>query len=134
LSPSVVSQRYVDESFGEFVVPPELAEDDSLNHIVDAMRRLHAEARQLYTTTVAIMTDKGYSRKNARQAARAILPGGHATKIVITGNIRAWRHVIAMRFSVHADVEIREMARQILGHLRVVAPNQVQDIGDEPRV
>ena len=133
LSPSVVSQRYVDESFGEFIVPPEIEADDSLKHVAEAMRKLHAEARQLYSATVDVMMDRGYARKNARQAARAILPGGHETEIIVTGNIRAWRHVIKMRYSLQADVEIREMARQMLMHLRQVAPNQVQDIPLEPR-
>lgn len=133
LSPSVVSQRYVDESFGQFIIPPELLDDESLKDIVEKMLTLHAEARELYSHTVTKMTERGYPRKNARQAARAILPGGHATEIIITGNIRAWRHVIHMRYSMQADVEIREMAAQILGHLREIAPNQVQDIDVEPR-
>lgn len=133
LSPSVVSQRYVDESFGELIVPPELLEDDSLRAIVAKMINLHAETRQLYADTVQAMISRGYERKRARQAARAILPGGHETAIIMTGNIRAWRHVVHMRYSVHADVEICLVAEQILGHLRKIAPHQVQDISDGPR-
>jgi thymidylate synthase (FAD) len=134
LSPSVVSQRYVDESFGQFIVPPDLADNaETFESIIESMRRHHAQSRQLYGTIVAAMTQNGYKRKQARQAARSVLPGGHETEIIITGNIRAWRHVISMRYSIHADVEICRMAGEILAHLREIAPNQVQDIEDDPR-
>ena len=53
-------------------------------------------------------------RKQARQAARAVLPNATETRIVVTGNYRAWRHFIAMRATEHADVEIRELAVECL--------------------
>ena len=61
-------------------------------------------------------------RKQARQAARAVLPNATETRIVVTGNYRAWRHFIAMRASEHADVEIRRLAIACLRQLVDVAP------------
>ena len=61
-------------------------------------------------------------RKQARQAARAVLPNATETRIVVTGNYRAWRHFIAMRASEHADVEIRRLAIECLRQLVEVAP------------
>ncbi len=61
-------------------------------------------------------------RKQARQAARAVLPNATETRIVVTGNYRAWRHFIAMRASEHADVEIRRLAIECLRQLTGVAP------------
>ena len=61
-------------------------------------------------------------RKQARQAARAVLPNATETRIVVTGNYRAWRHFIAMRASEHADVEIRRLAIECLRRLADVAP------------
>ena len=61
-------------------------------------------------------------RKQARQAARAVLPNDTETRIVVTGNYRAWRHFIAMRASEHADVEIRRLAIACLRELTDVAP------------
>lgn len=66
-------------------------------------------------------------RKMARQAARAVLPNATETRIVVTGNYRAWRHFIAMRATEHADVEIRELAVRCLGELHQVAPNVFAD-------
>ena len=61
-------------------------------------------------------------RKQARQAARAVLPNATETRIVVTGNYRAWRHFIAMRASEHADVEIRRLAIACLRQLVDLAP------------
>jgi thymidylate synthase (FAD) len=66
-------------------------------------------------------------RKQARQAARSVLPNATETRIVVTGNYRAWRHFIAMRATEHADVEIRELAVECLRQLQQVAPNVFGD-------
>ncbi|MGH3977398.1 MAG: FAD-dependent thymidylate synthase, partial [Pseudonocardiaceae bacterium] len=66
-------------------------------------------------------------RKQARQAARSVLPNATETRIVVTGNYRAWRHFLAMRATEHADVEIRELAVEILRQLHKVAPNVFGD-------
>ena len=48
-----------------------------------------------------------------------MLPNATETRIVVTGNYRAWRHFIAMRATEHADVEMRRLAiaclRQLVG-------------------
>jgi len=66
-------------------------------------------------------------RKQARQAARAVLPNATETRIVVTGNYRAWRHFVAMRATEHADVEIRSVAISCLRELQRVAPNVFAD-------
>ena len=47
-----------------------------------------------------------------------MLPNATETRIVVTGNYRAWRHFIAMRATEHADVEIRELAVECLRQLQ----------------
>ncbi|MGH3623100.1 MAG: FAD-dependent thymidylate synthase, partial [Sciscionella sp.] len=61
------------------------------------------------------------------QAARAVLPNATETRIVVTGNYRAWRHFIAMRATEHADVEIRTLAVECLRQLQKVAANVFDD-------
>ena len=56
-----------------------------------------------------------------------MLPNATETKIVVTGNYRAWRHFVAMRATEHADVEIRELAVACLRELQRVAPNAFAD-------
>ena len=124
LSFSQVSQRYVDESNAAFIIPPALAGDDAVQH---ALKTHHAAALSKYEWIVNVLTGKGLSRKQAREAARSILPNGTETKIVVTGNIRAWREFIDKRNSPAADAEIRLLAEQVLRHLKWIAPNSVQD-------
>ena len=57
----------------------------------------------------------------------AVLPNATETRIVVTGNYRAWRHFVAMRASEHADVEIRELAIACLRELQRVAGNVFDD-------
>ena len=66
-------------------------------------------------------------RKQARQAARAVLPNATETRIVVTGNYRAWRHFVAMRATEHADVEIRALAVECLRQLQKAAANVFDD-------
>ena len=56
-----------------------------------------------------------------------MLPNATETRIVVTGNYRAWRHFVAMRASEHADVEIRELAIACLRELQRIAPNVFAD-------
>jgi thymidylate synthase (FAD) len=56
-----------------------------------------------------------------------VLPNATETRIVVTGNYRAWRHFIGMRATEHADVEIRELAVECLRQLQRVAPNVFAD-------
>ena len=69
-------------------------------------------------------------RKQARQAARAVLPNATETRIVVTGNYRAWRHFIAMRATEHADVEIRALAVACLRQLQKAARQRVRRLRD----
>lgn len=51
-----------------------------------------------------------------------MLPNDTETRLVVTGNYRAWRHFIAMRASEQADTEIRRLAIACLRALADVAP------------
>ena len=66
--------------------------------------------------------------KRARQAARAVLPNSAETKIVVTGNARAWRHFCEMRGAGNADLEIRRLAGAVLRELQREAPNLFGDL------
>lgn len=127
LSFSVVSQRYVDYSESLAVAPPALNGDEL--HVLNVA---YEEALDVYEDLVTRMTVRGLKRKQAREAARAVLPNAAPVDMVVTGNLRAWRDVLGKRHSVHADAEIQEFASRVLGHLRSVAPNSFQDIADEP--
>jgi thymidylate synthase (FAD) len=123
---SQLSQRYVPETESQIVVPPGLEDDDELRRILveaaDASRATYAELLSRLEAKFADQPNAILRRKQARQAARAVLPNATETRIVVTGNYRAWRHFIAMRASEHADVEIRRLAIACLRQLVDAAP------------
>jgi thymidylate synthase (FAD) len=123
---SQLSQRYVPEDEARVVLPPGLDGDAELQDIVlaaaDASRQVYEELLGRLEAKFADQPNAVLRRKQARQAARAVLPNDTETRIVVTGNYRAWRHFIAMRASEHADVEIRRLAIACLRELTAVAP------------
>jgi thymidylate synthase (FAD) len=63
----------------------------------------------------------------AREAARGVLPNSTETKIVVTGNARAWRTMLELRASEGAELEIRRMAIAALRLLQREAPGFFSD-------
>ena len=123
---SQLSQRYVPEDEASVVMPPGLEDDPELQQIVLAA----ADASRAAYETLLAELEAGLDdqpnavlrRKQARQIARSVLPNDTETRIVVTGNYRAWRHFIAMRASEHADTESRRLAIACLRELSRVAP------------
>jgi len=128
---SQLSQRYVPERDAAMVEPAVIAEDPELHkRFVDAAEagvRAYTDLLAGLERRFADVTDPTLRRKQARQAARAVLPNATETRLVVTGNYRAWRHFIAMRATEHADVEIRELAVECLRQLHRVARNVFAD-------
>ncbi len=58
------------------------------------------------------MKDFG-AKKKLTSAFRRLAPIGLATGIIFTANLRAWRHILAMRTSRHAEEEIRIAMAQV---------------------
>jgi thymidylate synthase (FAD) len=128
---SQLSQRYVPEREAAMVEPEAIASDPELHkkfiEASEAAVRVYNELLEGLEAKFADVPNATLRRKQARQAARAVLPNATETRIVVTGNYRAWRHFIAMRATEHADVEIRELAVECLRQLQGVAPSVFQD-------
>ena len=115
---SQLSQRYVDESQASFVVPPAILGDEALEGAwrtqVEAAQKLYVDLVGQLMERYGWIADKVHRRKMAREAARAVLPNATETKIVVTGNARAWRTMLELRSSEGAELEIRRMAVALL--------------------
>jgi thymidylate synthase (FAD) len=129
---SQLSQRYVDESSIAFVLPPEIEEGTETFRLwSEACEHSLGAYRELLGTLVDQVGDEGpvtMRKKRARQAARSVLPNAAETKIVVTGNARAWRHFCEMRGSGSADLEIRRLAGAVLRLLQSEAPHVFGDM------
>ena len=134
---SQLSQRYVDESEIGFVLPPEIEDGSRAYQLwVGACENALQSYRELLDELTSQIGDEGAAtmrKKRARQAARAVLPNAAETKIVVTGNARAWRHFVEMRGSGSADVEIRRLAVSCLRLLQQEAPNIFGDMHVVPQ-
>jgi thymidylate synthase (FAD) len=113
------------------VEPDVIAQDPELHkRFVDASEAAVRAYNELLEGLEAKFSDVPQAtlrRKQARQAARAVLPNATETRIVVTGNYRAWRHFVTMRATEQADVEIREIAIACLRELQRIAPNVFAD-------
>lgn len=128
---SQLSQRYVDESDVGFVLPPEIREGTPAYEIwARSCAQVLESYRALLTEIEAQVADEPKAtlrRKRARQAARVVLPNCVETKVVVTANIRAWRHFIELRGAEGADAEIRRAAVEVLHILQREAPDIFRD-------
>ena len=142
LSYSQLSQRFVDESVPSIVIPPAATEVDAevvydqeefrgelSGPIPEALDWWAQDAVWNYDELVHTLMSKGLPRKQAREAARAVLPNMIETKIVVTGNLRAWYEVIDRRIQPDADAEIQRLSRMLLKQLLTIAP----DVFEPPR-
>ena len=62
------------------------------------------------------------------QEARAVLPNSLKTEVVMTANIREWRHFLRLRTSTGAHPQIREIATPLLRELQQIVPVCFDDI------
>lgn len=130
---SQLSQRYVDSSDVAFVPPPALQNGEV--HCYNVWEHAMEQALEAYRSIESQLSLKDWGEgvsktqrtKLARQAARSVLPNCTETKLVVTGNARAWRHFFRLRGSEHADVEIRNLAVKILELLKPEAPEIFKD-------
>lgn len=120
LSFSVLSQRFVDETDTAVVMPPAIRELDTKARAGWLQEQEAAIAA--YVNTVEVLTAAGQKRKQAREAARSLLPNAVETKMVVTGNLRAWAQTIERRTDPSADAEMIEVMRMANTALTPVAP------------
>ena len=105
------SQRYVSEEGFGYVTPPSVEQ--------------HDEARSVYEEAITHARD-AYRRlielKVPREDARFVLPNAAATELVMTANMREFRHIFELRCHPTAQWEIRSMAIQMLRILKEKLP------------
>jgi thymidylate synthase (FAD) len=62
------------------------------------------------------------------QEARAVLPNSLKTEIVMTANMREWRHVLLLRCSRAAHPQMRELMLPVLAEFKQHLPELFEDI------
>ena len=134
---SQLSQRFVSGRVLRFVERPEYRDHPALHksfeeridraareyaEIADELLSLQSEGDQLLSADAK--TDR---RKRVQQTARSVLPNETETILVLSGNVRSWRHMIEMRTDQHAEAEIRDLFFRIFLCLRMAEPLLFED-------
>lgn len=113
VSVNAESARYKELRDDKYYVPLDWdAEERSLyvQHMEESLSRYHA--------TLERLVDKGVSRKRAKETARFYLPYGNQITSDVMFNFRSFAHFVELRYSTHAQVEVREVARSMLSLVR----------------
>lgn len=63
------------------------------------------------------------------QEARAVLPNSLKTEVVMTANLREWRHFFNLRTAPAAHPQMREVANMLLNQMRAMMPVVFDDCG-----
>lgn len=69
--------------------------------------------------------------KRSAQEARAVLPNSTKTEVVMTANLREWRHILKLRTSKAAHPQMRELMCPLLKELKASIPVIFDDISGE---
>jgi len=110
------SQRYVDESEFNYIVPPEIAGNSKA---LAVYREFIEHSRQTYSQ----LRELGIKKENAR----FILPNALESQIVFSANFREFRTVFNLRLDRAAQWEIRRACMKMLITLKEKAPSVFGD-------
>jgi thymidylate synthase (FAD) len=91
------SQRYCEEDVPRFVYPGTTSDTQ--------ISGLYQTAYRVYEDLIKAGVKK--------EDARFVLPEGTQTELVVTGNFQAWLDFIKLRADIHAQWEIRAVAKEI---------------------
>ena len=110
------SQRYVDETHFNYIEPDSIENNPEAHSIfVDFMDR----AKEVYS--------KLQKLKIKKEDSRYVLPNAVESQIVVTANLREWRHIIYLRGKLQSQWEIRRVAIEILKILKDHVPTVFED-------
>ena len=121
-SPSQESTHYIDykKRYSELTfIQPIDANDEELIILSNYFRSVES---YYYSNSLSTMN---------KTLKRTILPFGLKAEVVITANIREWRHILRLRADKHAHPQMRALMRDLLHWFRAELSIFVEDIKGE---
>ena len=115
------SQRYVNEKQFDYVIPPAIqaAGTQSFNKFNEQMK------------TIQKWYDEWKEAGFRNEDARFVLPNACQSEIVISANMREFRHIFEVRCDKHAQWEIRAVANEMLKLLHKEVPSIFEDLKEK---
>ena len=103
------SARYKELKDDKYYVPTDWDEEEKskyVEHMEASLKRYHEVLTRL--------EKKGVSRKRAKESARMYVPYGNQLTADVMFNFRSFVHFLRLRYSTHAQLEVRELAGEML--------------------
>ena len=126
---SQTSGRYVRSNDVDMYLPDELKMYPEAVRIYErAVREMEENLAELVQVTHIEEMQDFAMKKRLTSAFRRIVGNGQANHLVMTANHRAWRHIIEMRTSVHAEEEIRVIMGDVAQQLKDKFPTLYGDM------
>jgi thymidylate synthase (FAD) len=124
---SQLSQQYHDETQAQFRMPADL---ESVPEALAIWQASVEASKQAYLAMLQKLEDSTFGQdlnskermRAIRSASRTILPNATATSLVMSGNVRAWRHLFDVRGSIAGDEEMREFCAKCFDILCAEVP------------
>lgn len=103
------SARYKELKDDKFYIPDDWKEDEQaklIQHCESSIKQYHE--------CLARLVASGMSKKRAKESARFYLPYANQITADVQFNFRSFIHFVGLRYSEHAQKEIRDIAKQML--------------------
>lgn len=141
---SVQSQRYVDMSAADMVVPPAIAQDGeaseafsqaiksakyAYDHLHHVLEDIHTYELMLGDSKLTEKQARNKASKMANEDARFVLPEACQTRMLVTMNARELNNFFKLRCCTRAQWEIRQVAEEMLKLVYPIAPHLFKDAG-----
>lgn len=109
VSVNAESARYKELKEDKYYIPADWPVEEKERYIE------HVEASlQKYHAVLESLVQKGMSRKRAKESARFYLPYGNQITADVMFNFRSFVHFLRLRYSEHAQLEIKNISEQML--------------------
>lgn len=103
------SARYKEFKINKYYIPQDWPGDEQAN-----LDEFMKDAFEQYHACISRLEEQGYDRKRAKESARFYLPYGIQITCDVMFNWRSFAHFQKLRNSEHAQLEIRQVAAEML--------------------
>lgn len=136
------SQRYVKLNQFEYIIPPQIENNEKAKKIfiksmIEDQKAYDEIVNALIEDNIKMYLNQGYDEKKAKsmaekksiEDARYVFPNACETKIVVTMNARTLLNFFEHRLCERAQWEIKEMAYLMLEQVKKVSPHIFRNSG-----
>lgn len=113
VSVNAESARYKELKEDKYYVPEDWPEE-----LQALLNRYMSTSYSIYHDALVVLAEAGVDRKRAKESARFFLPYANQLTLDVQFNFRSFMHFQKLRNSEHAQLEIHDIAQQMLDLVR----------------